>query len=107
MVLKATANDRRHIVLCHDEFRGPRSVLFRSGGICDPTTLIKERWVGRFSNVFQTFPSFSEVKQVFRSFATNKFSLMGNSLSANSSNMLRQLFQKWLNIRYDFRFLHA
>ncbi|GFU18379.1 hypothetical protein TNCV_1980641 [Trichonephila clavipes] len=23
MVLKATANDRRHLVLCHDEFRGP------------------------------------------------------------------------------------
>ncbi|GFS90808.1 transposable element Tcb1 transposase [Trichonephila clavipes] len=23
MVLKATANDRRHIALCHDEFRGP------------------------------------------------------------------------------------
>ncbi|GFX58872.1 uncharacterized protein TNCV_805761 [Trichonephila clavipes] len=22
MVLKATANDRRHLVLCHDEFRG-------------------------------------------------------------------------------------
>ncbi|GFY26634.1 uncharacterized protein TNCV_2879621 [Trichonephila clavipes] len=23
MVLKATANDRRHLALCHDEFRGP------------------------------------------------------------------------------------
>ncbi|GFW29442.1 uncharacterized protein TNCV_743841 [Trichonephila clavipes] len=23
MVLKATANDRRHFALCHDEFRGP------------------------------------------------------------------------------------
>ncbi|GFW50863.1 uncharacterized protein TNCV_3591451 [Trichonephila clavipes] len=33
MVLKATANDRRHLVLCHDEFRGPRSGLCRSGGI--------------------------------------------------------------------------
>ncbi|GFW20618.1 hypothetical protein TNCV_1048411 [Trichonephila clavipes] len=33
MVLKATANDRRHLVLCHDEFCGPRSGLFRSGGI--------------------------------------------------------------------------
>ncbi|GFW09544.1 uncharacterized protein TNCV_3996511 [Trichonephila clavipes] len=22
-VLKATANDRRHLALCHDEFRGP------------------------------------------------------------------------------------
>ncbi|GFV78392.1 uncharacterized protein TNCV_95491 [Trichonephila clavipes] len=33
MVLKATANDRRHLALCHDEFRGPRSGLCRSGGI--------------------------------------------------------------------------
>ncbi|GFV20114.1 uncharacterized protein TNCV_4194121 [Trichonephila clavipes] len=23
MVLKAAANDRRHLALCHDEFRGP------------------------------------------------------------------------------------
>ncbi|GFU52184.1 uncharacterized protein TNCV_4186341 [Trichonephila clavipes] len=23
MVLKATSNDRRHLALCHDEFRGP------------------------------------------------------------------------------------
>ncbi|GFU31743.1 hypothetical protein TNCV_1176191 [Trichonephila clavipes] len=23
MVLKATANDMRHLALCHDEFRGP------------------------------------------------------------------------------------
>ncbi|GFX21789.1 uncharacterized protein TNCV_2310681 [Trichonephila clavipes] len=33
MVLKATANDRRHLELSHDEFRGPRSGLCRSGGI--------------------------------------------------------------------------
>ncbi|GFX97646.1 uncharacterized protein TNCV_2842061 [Trichonephila clavipes] len=33
MVLKATANDRRHLALCHDEFCGPRSGLCRSGGI--------------------------------------------------------------------------
>ncbi|GFX62643.1 hypothetical protein TNCV_4868031 [Trichonephila clavipes] len=32
MVLKAMANDRRHLALCH-EFRGPRSGLCRSGGI--------------------------------------------------------------------------
>ncbi|GFX06072.1 zinc finger protein [Trichonephila clavipes] len=31
-VLKATANDRCHLTLCHDEFRGPRSGLCRSGG---------------------------------------------------------------------------
>ncbi|GFY08698.1 uncharacterized protein TNCV_5006111 [Trichonephila clavipes] len=31
MVLKSTANDRRHLALCHDEFRGPRSGLCRSG----------------------------------------------------------------------------
>ncbi|GFT43141.1 uncharacterized protein TNCV_5119921 [Trichonephila clavipes] len=30
MVLKATANDRRHLTRCHDEFRGPRSGLCRS-----------------------------------------------------------------------------
>ncbi|GFW49502.1 uncharacterized protein TNCV_2842831 [Trichonephila clavipes] len=33
MVLKTTANDRRHLALCHDEFRRPRSGLCRSGGI--------------------------------------------------------------------------
>ncbi|GFV56527.1 hypothetical protein TNCV_2276651 [Trichonephila clavipes] len=33
MVLKAMANDRRHLAFCHDEFRGPRSDLCRSGGI--------------------------------------------------------------------------
>ncbi|GFT21420.1 uncharacterized protein TNCV_3816801 [Trichonephila clavipes] len=33
MVRKATANDRRHLAVCHDEFRGLRSVLCRSGGI--------------------------------------------------------------------------
>ncbi|GFW09769.1 uncharacterized protein TNCV_868311 [Trichonephila clavipes] len=27
MVLKTTANNRRHLALCHDEFRGPRSGL--------------------------------------------------------------------------------
>ncbi|GFW71224.1 transposable element Tcb2 transposase [Trichonephila clavipes] len=29
----ATANERRYLALCHDEFRGPRSGLCRSGGI--------------------------------------------------------------------------
>ncbi|GFU67822.1 uncharacterized protein TNCV_4528911 [Trichonephila clavipes] len=33
IVLKATSNDRRHLALCHDEFRGPQSGLCRSGGI--------------------------------------------------------------------------
>ncbi|GFV90106.1 uncharacterized protein TNCV_4378221 [Trichonephila clavipes] len=33
MVLKAMAKDRCHLALCHDEFRGPRSGLCRSGGI--------------------------------------------------------------------------
>ncbi|GFW61786.1 hypothetical protein TNCV_1471081 [Trichonephila clavipes] len=33
MELKATANDRRHLALSRDEFRGPRSSLCRSGGI--------------------------------------------------------------------------
>ncbi|GFV11718.1 transposable element Tcb1 transposase [Trichonephila clavipes] len=31
MVLKAAATDRRHLALCHDEFRGPRTGLCRSG----------------------------------------------------------------------------
>ncbi|GFY20823.1 uncharacterized protein TNCV_1120571 [Trichonephila clavipes] len=30
---KATDNDRRHLALCHEEFHGPRSGLYRSGGI--------------------------------------------------------------------------
>ncbi|GFX30548.1 uncharacterized protein TNCV_3461991 [Trichonephila clavipes] len=33
MLLKATANDRRHLALSHDEFCGPRSGFCRSGGI--------------------------------------------------------------------------
>ncbi|GFX33944.1 uncharacterized protein TNCV_911481 [Trichonephila clavipes] len=33
MVLKATDNYRRHLALCHDEFRGPRS------GLCDQVAL--------------------------------------------------------------------
>ncbi|GFW09486.1 uncharacterized protein TNCV_3995931 [Trichonephila clavipes] len=33
VVLQATDNDRRHLALCHDEFRGPSSDLCRSGGI--------------------------------------------------------------------------
>ncbi|GFT75568.1 hypothetical protein TNCV_1135381 [Trichonephila clavipes] len=32
MVLKVTDDDRRHLAHCHDEFRGPRSGLCRSGG---------------------------------------------------------------------------
>ncbi|GFT12940.1 hypothetical protein TNCV_5096151 [Trichonephila clavipes] len=38
MVLKATANDRRHLALCRDEFRGPRSGLCQSGGISNNNT---------------------------------------------------------------------
>ncbi|GFX42028.1 uncharacterized protein TNCV_353351 [Trichonephila clavipes] len=33
MVLKATANDGRHLALFHEEFRGPLSGLCRSDGI--------------------------------------------------------------------------
>ncbi|GFW15057.1 uncharacterized protein TNCV_983491 [Trichonephila clavipes] len=36
--LKATANDRRHLVLCQDKFRGSRSGLSRSGCIGNNTT---------------------------------------------------------------------
>ncbi|GFX06371.1 uncharacterized protein TNCV_2938991 [Trichonephila clavipes] len=32
MMLKATTKDRRHLALCHEEFRRPRSGLCRSGG---------------------------------------------------------------------------
>ncbi|GFW58854.1 hypothetical protein TNCV_4046931 [Trichonephila clavipes] len=31
MLLKTTAEDRRHLVFFHDEFRGPRSGLCRTG----------------------------------------------------------------------------
>ncbi|GFX66839.1 uncharacterized protein TNCV_3049371 [Trichonephila clavipes] len=40
MVLKATVNDRCHLALCHDEFRGPRSGLCRSGGICNDNNCV-------------------------------------------------------------------
>ncbi|GFV99399.1 uncharacterized protein TNCV_1513691 [Trichonephila clavipes] len=33
MMLKATVNDRLHLALCHDEFRGPRSGLCRPFGL--------------------------------------------------------------------------
>ncbi|GFY12571.1 uncharacterized protein TNCV_2447621 [Trichonephila clavipes] len=43
IVLKATANDRRHLALCRDEFRGPRCGLCRSGGISNNNfTLMKK-----------------------------------------------------------------
>ncbi|GFS47410.1 uncharacterized protein TNCV_4863321 [Trichonephila clavipes] len=41
MVLKATANDRRHLALCHDESRGPRSGLCRSGGLTTTTEFFR------------------------------------------------------------------
>ncbi|GFY14423.1 uncharacterized protein TNCV_1314771 [Trichonephila clavipes] len=41
MVLKATDNDRRHLALCHDEFRGPQSGLCRSVGISSNNKNIK------------------------------------------------------------------
>ncbi|GFU27159.1 uncharacterized protein TNCV_775771 [Trichonephila clavipes] len=40
MVLKATTNNRRYLALCHDEFRGPRSGLCRSGGISNSNRVI-------------------------------------------------------------------
>ncbi|GFX95755.1 uncharacterized protein TNCV_4886811 [Trichonephila clavipes] len=43
MVLKASANDRRHLALCPDEFRGPRSGLCRSGGISNNYNNTMER----------------------------------------------------------------
>ncbi|PRD34924.1 UNVERIFIED_CONTAM: hypothetical protein NCL1_13128 [Trichonephila clavipes] len=41
MVLKATANNRRHLAVCHDEFHGPKSGLCRSGGISNNKNLLK------------------------------------------------------------------
>ncbi|GFT61807.1 uncharacterized protein TNCV_3862321 [Trichonephila clavipes] len=38
MVLKATVYNRRHLALCHDEFRGPRSGLCRSVCISNNNT---------------------------------------------------------------------
>ncbi|GFY35299.1 uncharacterized protein TNCV_796551 [Trichonephila clavipes] len=38
-VLKATANNRRHLALCHGGFRGPRSSLCRSGRISNNNKL--------------------------------------------------------------------
>ncbi|GFX53572.1 uncharacterized protein TNCV_2326871 [Trichonephila clavipes] len=38
MVLKATANDRIHLALSHEEFRGPLSGFCRSGGISNNNT---------------------------------------------------------------------
>ncbi|GFV29025.1 uncharacterized protein TNCV_1378761 [Trichonephila clavipes] len=40
MVLKATANVMRHLSLCHDEFRGPRSGLCRSGGVSNNSHIL-------------------------------------------------------------------
>ncbi|GFW97796.1 uncharacterized protein TNCV_1425591 [Trichonephila clavipes] len=40
MVLKTTANNRRHLALCHNEFSGPRSGLCRSGGISSNNNII-------------------------------------------------------------------
>ncbi|GFU86146.1 hypothetical protein TNCV_368041 [Trichonephila clavipes] len=43
MVLKAMANDRRHLVLCHDEFRGPRPGLYRSGGMSNNNNYMSKK----------------------------------------------------------------
>ncbi|GFU52762.1 hypothetical protein TNCV_1495771 [Trichonephila clavipes] len=46
MGLKATDNDRRHVALCHDEFRRPRSGLCRSGGIGNNNNNIPSKVAG-------------------------------------------------------------
>ncbi|GFV13466.1 uncharacterized protein TNCV_129641 [Trichonephila clavipes] len=55
LVLKATANDRRHLALSHEEFRGPRFRLCRSGGIGNNNSIMKKNatYIGmlKFSNV--------------------------------------------------------
>ncbi|GFY11265.1 hypothetical protein TNCV_4472511 [Trichonephila clavipes] len=38
MVLKATANERRHLALCHEEFREPWSGLFLSENVTEVTS---------------------------------------------------------------------
>ncbi|GFU70504.1 uncharacterized protein TNCV_2511601 [Trichonephila clavipes] len=45
MVLKATANDMRHLALCHDEFRGPPPGLCRSGGISNNNNMSVKTFV--------------------------------------------------------------
>ncbi|GFT06956.1 uncharacterized protein TNCV_1415221 [Trichonephila clavipes] len=58
MVLKATANDRHHLALCQDEFRGPRSGLCRSGGIGNNnnnTTIQKPLEGWRIDNTLKSF----------------------------------------------------
>ncbi|GFU65366.1 cytochrome P450 3A11 [Trichonephila clavipes] len=47
MVLKATANDRRHLALCHHEFRGSRYGLYRSGGISNNNNNRTEKYATR------------------------------------------------------------
>ncbi|GFT13235.1 hypothetical protein TNCV_4076931 [Trichonephila clavipes] len=42
LMLKATADDRRHLALCHDEFRWPRYGLCRPGGISNHNYLTRE-----------------------------------------------------------------
>ncbi|GFX24240.1 uncharacterized protein TNCV_1366201 [Trichonephila clavipes] len=54
MVLKATANDRRPLALCHDEFRGRRSGLSRSVTIKNNSpTACTERKIARCVPVAQ------------------------------------------------------
>ncbi|GFS81196.1 uncharacterized protein TNCV_1224321 [Trichonephila clavipes] len=48
MVLKATVNDRRHLALCHAEFRGPRSGLCRSSGIGNNNRTTQGLWTMGF-----------------------------------------------------------
>ncbi|GFV57048.1 uncharacterized protein TNCV_2931711 [Trichonephila clavipes] len=55
MVLKATANDRRHLALCHDEFRVPRSGFCRSGGISSNNNIKYNNCEILFFYVIDTF----------------------------------------------------
>ncbi|GFV02176.1 uncharacterized protein TNCV_1573881 [Trichonephila clavipes] len=56
-VLKATANDRRHLALCHDEFRGPRFGICRSGSISNNNK--KDRSVEGFESSLHVYSKIS------------------------------------------------
>ncbi|GFS53780.1 hypothetical protein TNCV_731601 [Trichonephila clavipes] len=61
MVLKAMANDRRHFALCHDQFRGPRSGLCRSGISAPPKS------VAAFANALLGRPMTGDISLTLRS----------------------------------------
>ncbi|GFX24156.1 hypothetical protein TNCV_2436491 [Trichonephila clavipes] len=87
MVLKATTNDRRHLALCHDEFRGPRSGLCRSGGIGNNNKLCSKT----ATDVVQSGRS------IFDDFFQHLWPYIGN----NTANVVFQMVKRLWLIRID------